>query len=196
MIAKTLLAALLCAAPCSVVPATAPVITYDEQRLKMDYPLVVKVSCAEGSGTAFRVGGKKLLSVAHVTSLHNCAIDGHPIRVIENDGILDFSVIEADLPGSNGFRIDCGGFRPSKWYWSAGYAYGLPYQTVVGIYSTAFTNVFGMQVFIGKHMVIPGMSGGPVLNAAGEVVGTVNAYHPLFGLSYSRALRDTSVCRA
>jgi S1-C subfamily serine protease len=40
--------------------------------------------------------------------------------------------------------------------------------------------------------VIPGMSGGPVIDQTGAVVGTTNAYMPDTGISFSRDLRDTS----
>jgi hypothetical protein len=196
MIVKALLALALASASVPVAPATAPVITYDEQRLGLQYPLVSQVICDKGKGTAFRIGGNRFLSVAHVTIHSGCAIDGHPIKVIENDTKLDFSIIEAGPKRIGGFKINCGGFQTSQWYWSNGFALGLSYQTTVALYSTAYDDNTGKRIFIGRHMVIPGMSGGPVLNPAGEVVGLVNAYHPLFGLSFSRALKDTSVCKS
>ena len=51
-----------------------------------------------------------------------------------------------------------------------------------------------MRYLLGPQ-VIPGMSGGPILNSRGEVVGVVNRYTREMPLSYSRALKDTSVCR-
>jgi hypothetical protein len=59
------------------------------------YPLVHRVDCLEGRGTAFRVGGSHWLSVAHVTALHACSIDGQPITVTEQDGAHDFARLDA-----------------------------------------------------------------------------------------------------
>jgi hypothetical protein len=193
MIVKALTALALVSAPASVAPA----VTYDDQRTNTQYPLVKLVVCDKGRGTAFRIGPRRFLSVAHVTSNEGCTIEGQPITVIENDGARDFSIIEAGLPKGGAEQIDCRGFVKSKWYWSVGYAWGLPYQTTVALYSTAFTDDAGKQIFIGKHTVIPGMSGGKVVDPeTGAVVGVINSYHPLFGLSFSRALKDTSVCRS
>lgn len=192
MSVKILLAAALVAAP---VPASAPIITYDEQRAAIDYPLVKKVRCTEGSGTAFRVGPTRLLSVAHVTRGTNCLIDNAPITVIEQDNAHDFAIIEAGPPKLGALKINCGGFHTSEWYWSDGYAWGLPYQTAVAVFTSAFHDETGKRILYGKHAFIPGMSGGPVMNAEGEVVGLVNAYHPIFGLSFSRDLKDTSLCQ-
>jgi hypothetical protein len=193
VIVKPLLAAALVAVAASpVAPASYP-ITYDDQRMAVQYPLVKKVECDRGSGSAFRVGPRRFLSVAHVTSLGGCKIDGNPITVIEQDGANDFSVIEAGPPKRSWLKIDCGGFK-AGWYWSAGFAWGLPYQTDVALYSTAYNAPNGMHLFIGRHTVIPGMSGGIVMNSAGEAVGTVNAYNPMGVISLSRSLSDTSVC--
>lgn len=38
------------------------------------------------------------------------------------------------------------------------------------------------------------MSGGPVFNSAGRVVGVVNGYNKGAPLSYSQALKDTALC--
>jgi S1-C subfamily serine protease len=54
--------------------------------------------------------------------------------------------------------------------------------------------VTGKRVLIGEYNYIPGMSGGPVLDELGQVVGTVNAYIPGTPISLSREMRDTSVC--
>lgn len=180
--------ALVCAAF-----AFAP-LTYDDQRKAVEYPLVKKVVCTLGVGTAFRIGPTRFVSVAHVTSLGGCKIDGHPITVIESDNRLDFSIVEAGPPKQGALAINCDGFNAMNWYWSTGYAHGLPIQTSIAVVASAFSDEKGKRILFGRWAFIPGMSGGPVVNGAGEVVGTINAYHPLFGLSYSRALKDTSLC--
>jgi hypothetical protein len=160
------------------------------------YPLVHRIDCLEGRGSAFRVGGVHWLSVAHVTALHACSIDDQPITVTEQDGKRDFSRLDAGIMPANGFKINCGGFIPGRWYFAVGFPWGGPIQVAIPIYATYAKSTAGLRVLIGEDAVIPGMSGGVVMNAAGEAVGTINAYVPGTGVSLSRELKDASVCGA
>jgi hypothetical protein len=162
----------------------------------VQYPMVHRVDCAEGRGTAFRAGANHWISVAHVTAMHDCRIDGAPVTVTEQDGVNDFSRLDTATGAPNGFRINCHGFVPGQWYWSVGFAGGAPWQTALAVYATYAKAPDGKRVLIGPNDFIPGMSGGPVLNEAGEVVGTVNAYVPGTPISLSRELKDTSACGA
>lgn len=159
-----------------------------------NFPGVYRVDCLEGKGTAFRVGRHHFLSVAHVTAMSECTVEGHPITVTEQNGEKDFSQFDADFAGPI-LRVSCEGYHAGEYVWSTGYAKGLPFQTAIALYTTYIKDSGGKRVFIGPYAVIPGMSGGPVMNAHGEVVGTVNAYIPQTGISFSRDLRDTSVCQ-
>jgi hypothetical protein len=53
----------------------------------------------------------------------------------------------------------------------------------------------GMVGLRGLPTVIPGMSGGVVLNEAGEAVGVINMFTPFDQWSLSRSLSETSLCR-
>jgi hypothetical protein len=189
MIVKAL-AALLALVPVSAVPQTTSSLEL------VHYPLVHRVDCLEGRGTAFRVGGVHWLSVAHVTALHACSIDNQPITVTEQDGKRDFAQLDAGIMPANGFKINCKGFIPGHWMWAVGYPWGGPVQIAMPVYVAYAKTDDGRRVLIGEHTFIPGMSGGPVLNEQGEVVGLVNAYVPGTSVSISRDLRDTSVCGA
>lgn len=189
MLKMLLAGAMLASVPVSASPEQAPLVY-------LNYPLVHRVDCDEGRGTAFRVGQNHWLSVAHVTSLHNCTIDGAPIAVTEQDGTRDFTRLDTHRAVPNGFRINCHGFIPGQWYWSVGFAGGKPYQTAIALYATYAHAANGLRVLIGPYAVIPGMSGGPVMDRTGAVVGTVNAYIPGTGISLSRELKTTSVCGA
>ena len=164
-------------------------------KVLVHYPDVHMVDCGRGFGTAFRTGDQ-FLSVAHVTGMTECKVDGQPITITEQDGMRDFSRFEADLPPSRGMKISCEGFHAGEFYWAAGHAGGLKIQTGVLLYATYAKSPTGLHVLLGNHTVIPGMSGGPVLNRKGEVVGVVNAYNPDANMSFSRSLRDTSICQS
>lgn len=154
------------------------------------FPMVHQVICDNAKGTAVRVKDA-YLSVHHVTSRPGCNIDGKPIEIEHSSGKLDFSILKRR---GHGMKIDCGGFKLGQYVFAVGYAYGWPLQRTVmlRVINLPFSD---HVVLVGKETVIPGMSGGPVMNAQGEIVGMVNAYHPSFGLSFSRALKDTSVCK-
>jgi hypothetical protein len=189
MIVKAL-AALLALVPVSATPQT----TLASSLELVHYPLVHRVDCLEGRGTAFRVGGTHWLSVAHVTALHACSIDNQPITVTEQDGKRDFAQLDAGIMPANGFKINCKGFVPGHWYFAIGYPWGGPVQVLIPLYATYAKSGSGLRILIGEDAVIPGMSGGVVMNDKGEAVGTINAYIPGTGVSMSRDLRDTSVC--
>ena len=190
MLFRAFAAATALLVPTAVTPQTADYIAFNQ------YPLIHQVSCREGSGTAFRVGPRHFYSVAHVTALHQCKVDGKPIKVTEQDGLHDFSQFDVDLPARKHLGINCTGFIPGHWYWSVGYAFGAPFQTSIALYATAARDGNGRRVLLGQHTVIPGMSGGPIFDEVGRVVGLVNAYIPGSPISLSRELRDTDACGA
>ena len=175
----------------------SPVLLSNAAAVTEDYthrPLVHIVMCTKGSGTAFRTGPTTMISVAHVTDNEGCKVAGQPFTVANDPG-LDFSVITTPVKRGGAFRINCDGFKVGEWYYAAGYAYGRPWQQTVTLRAIATDNGRGLAVLHGYPTVIPGMSGGPIMNAAGEVVGTVNRYTPWAPFSFSQSLSETSVCR-
>lgn len=167
----------------------------DDYMAFQDFPGVYRIDCEEGRGTAVQIGHHRLISAAHVTAMHGCAVGGKPVTVTEQDGARDFAEISADVPGP-GLKMSCEGYHAGEWVWSVGYAHGASFQTAIALYATYIKDREGKRVLIGPYTVIPGMSGGPIMNARGEVVGIVNAYVPDTEISFSRDLRDTDLCRA
>jgi hypothetical protein len=162
----------------------------------VQYPLVHRVNCDEGSGSAFRVGANHWLTALHVAALTHCEIDGAPVTVTERDEANDFARMDTPLGVPNGYRINCSGFVPGRWYWASGFANGAPFQTGIAVYATYARDASGKRVLIGPNDFIPGMSGGPVMDESGAVVGMVNAYVQGTPISLSREMRDTSMCGA
>ena len=185
--ALVLAAALLIPSP--VAPASLPLVVVQPSSIQ-------QVICfGKGyisAGTAFRVGPQLELSVNHVTSEPNCYIDGKPINLAYKSPDRDFSELVAD--DGPYLTIDCGGFVKGKRYLAIGYARGLPNLYTVELTGTGQTDS-GESVLTGMVPVIPGMSGGPVIDEeTGRVVGTTNMENFEEGLSWSVPLSSTPLC--
>jgi hypothetical protein len=155
------------------------------------HPEIVRVDCIAGSGSAFRVGPQTLVSVNHVSSLAGCFAEGRPLNVAYHSG--DFSILTGPV-ADKWLRIDCGGYIAGKEYHALGYARGLGTQTEVDLTATGKTGN-GFAILSGVFTVVPGQSGGPIVNDKGAVVGTVNVYDMQSGLSGSIPLSETPLCR-
>jgi hypothetical protein len=180
------LAALVCnsaAAPDTIPDAPIPY-----------YPQIHQVSCDLGKGSAVRIGDDTYVTAAHVSKLSGCSIDGEPLQVVNQSGELDFTILHSNAHG-RGLKINCGGFVPGDFYYATGFAHGWPIQTTILLRATAFKGWHGFTILYGPQTVIPGQSGGAVMNAAGELVGIVNAYNSALGLSFSRPLSETVLCQ-
>jgi hypothetical protein len=159
------------------------------------HPLIELVKCMTGTGSAF-IAQFTYVSVHHVSRHKGCKIQGQPLEVVHSSPELDFSIVAVDVPGRKGIPFSCDPLREGEWYWAVGHAKGNPVQRVVALRFLQYEDNDGMAIFAGFETVIPGMSGGAVLNARGEAVATINAYSPFFGLSFGRALHHTELCNA
>lgn len=155
---------------------------------------VLRVDCLIGKGSAFRIGRHTLVSVAHVTRLPGCFIDGEPVKVTYASPTQDFTVLESNTSGPS-LRVDCGGFVRGRKYVARGFARGKPFVTDVELTGTGRMDDT-LAVLEGIFTVIPGMSGGPVIDAqTGRAVGTINMFEAIQGWSGSVPLSETAVCK-
>lgn len=162
------------------------------------HPSVVQVTCDKGLGSAFRIEGGAFISVNHVMSMHDCRVGGWPVFVTYPDVVHDVSFGRMGGVGY-GLKVNCGGYRDGETYWAVGYAFGRPIQRMVAVIAsdeaTAESRWGSFETMLGAEQFIPGMSGGAVLNRAGEAVGTVNGYNTGDrNLSYSQPLSATPIC--
>ena len=156
------------------------------------HPEIVQVSCLTGAGSAFRIGPHLIVSANHVTSLSLCSIGSERTIVVDVSG--DFSLVKSEIEAPYYLKVDCDGFRPGRKYKALGYARGLKTLTEVDLTGTGLMEG-QFSLLSGVFTVIPGQSGGPVLDAeTGSVVGIVNVFNMQAGLSGSIALKDTPVC--
>ena len=163
------------------------------------HPYVKQVRCKHSLGTAFKVSPNKYLSVYHVTRNDGCTIEGKQFYVTYSDPFGDFSIISIYDPEPGGIPINCAGFEFGRPYRSIGFARGDTQSVAIDLRASGIPSLPGVrngwETFIGIETVIPGMSGGPILAEDGSVVGLVNAYNGDFGLSWSRPLSETVLCR-
>lgn len=187
MIAKALLAGVLALAlePIDFGPT---IVTH--------HPYVERVFCNGGTGTAFKVASGQWVTVSHVSDNQGCTIDGKPVTVIENDAWGDFSIIDFPDNRQGGIEVNCQGFQDRQWYFGMGYGKGVPQFKAVR-HSTVLSFLYGRRgwAILEANRFVPGMSGGPVFDQTGRVVGTVNAYGIFERISFSLPLSGTSLCK-
>lgn len=149
---------------------------------------VVQVVCEDRKGTAVKIGDDSYITAAHVAVASGCEIDGTPVVNVEVDTARDYAIVRG--PSSRrSAKYSCRGFLPDTEYLGVGYAFGWKNLTYQPLRSSGF-KVVGepTQMFTGE--VIPGMSGGPVFDRSGAVVGIVNMRWP----ARSLPLKETSLC--
>jgi hypothetical protein len=163
-------------------------------------PYIEKISCDLGTGTGFKLDSGLWVSVNHVTRLGNCSVDGIPIIITYADPLRDFStfIVPGDIR-AGGLKVDCSGFQASRWYYGTGHAKGLPILTSIAVLYIPALNIGpsprGWRT-LAYSRYIPGQSGGPAFNQHGGVTGTVNAYSPIYPLSFSLPMKETPLCPA
>ena len=189
MIMKAFAAAALVVSQIPVVPVVQPASVEDARVLR----------CDGYSGTVWRISGDRYITADHVSGARSCTMDGTPARVIHRDLRGDFAVISTSRGSGREYEIDCGGYAAGQFYRAIGWAGGrdllaLPVVASGSDWIGTIGNDTGQRRFHRlSGIVYPGMSGGPVINREGKVVGIVNAGSP-FGLFLSRPLSETALC--
>lgn len=154
-------------------------------------------------GTAFIVEGDQLVTAEHVIGDKPilCTIDSKPVKMLYRSKALDFSVVGWPTLGRQRYEIDCRGFITGQTYYAIGFPnhgndFVVTPLTATADFADAYDPKSGLQ-FVHVRTLIgpiyPGMSGGPIINIQGKVVGTVQATS-VGSIARSRELRDTYLC--
>jgi plasmid maintenance system antidote protein VapI len=144
---------------------------------KSVFLLIVKSDAGDviGQGTGFLVQGSKIVTNEHVVRGGNVSLDlgaaRLPVSVERVDAFNDLTLLSASADlAPKPLTISVETPTPGMSIYTIGNPAGLENSISTGVVS-------GIREFTGRHLlqisspISPGSSGGPVLNAAGEVVG-------------------------
>jgi S1-C subfamily serine protease len=181
-------------APASPAPPVSAAADPTPYFLPLD--LVEKIECGNKVGSGSRIDSDTVITATHVVDQGGCTIRGKPAEVIYSDPNQDFSVLRAADKSGSRMAISCAVPVEGAEYFAIGYAFGEDFvvQPLTGTASKVRSGKFaGMKMLRGN--IYPGMSGGPVIDRAGSIVGIVNAA-PRNGLSsmLSLSLSGTYLC--
>lgn len=132
--------------------------------------------------TGFYVETRRILSAAHCIG-KNHSVDGQDITVLKTDPILDLALFEAHKDGTPlKFRDDPPAI--GEHLFSYGFPFGWTKLSSIEVKAFAVNAELDSKMPVGLVVVrgyMKGMSGGPVVDANGEVVSIVQRSNPDIG---------------
>lgn len=167
---------------------------------------VQNIVCGGQTGSAFYIDETTIVTANHVAENNTCVDRGstnnrsREIEVIARDSTGDVAVLRGPrVSRDRAYTINCDGFIPGERYYGAGYVQdGSQYRSVpMTARNEAYRVDLDGQTTLGSldGSVQQGMSGGPIVNDRGEVVGIITAQpRDNTNITLSQEMRDTRFC--
>lgn len=152
-----------------------------------------------GHGSGVYLGEGLFLTAGHVVGagkLTGWSIDGvnithEPIEVVWEDHLKDLALVKMQAnPALLPRKLNCSGTKEGQPVFIEGYPFNLGRTLSKGIIAGPSDKDFSAEEGLWKAVRVmdataaPGISGGPVFNEAGEVVGTLVGGIPGYGFSF------------
>jgi hypothetical protein len=193
--------------------AAAPTPIYPNNQIDPHYDGIRQVVCwtPDGTsngkgwtGTMFHVGENSYITAFHVSDGGACFDEktGTPLSAIHTDSEKDFTIFISPTKLDDVIlKVSCKPYEQGQEYISFGWV-----DNVFHAISLKPTSNYTLKSFevegkpsvhlrILHNLIIPGMSGGPVVDTNWVVHGINNAFQPDRKLSLSRELADTILCK-
>lgn len=187
-------AALFLVAPAPAATPNVPVVP-SPYFIKLD--LVEQIICADRTGSGARIDGDLVLTAEHVIEGGPCTIGGALVEVVHVDRKADMAVLRTARRSFTRIALSCAPFREGRAYYAIGYAFGSDFvvQRLMGTKSKTPEGRWQGQALL-RGQVFHGMSGGPIVDENGGLVGIINAVSKSgVALSVSKPLAETYLCR-
>ncbi len=178
----------------------------------ISFAAIRHITCGDGTGTGSIIQADTVLTAAHVVDENVTCIDtmsGAIGTVVAKDDASDLALLKfpvKSLP-ERFIRMSCEGFRAGQTYYSYGWMFGQEFvvQRLIGtgyiaplIYTHDGKALANIQIVQG--VIIPGMSGGPIVDIDGNMVGTNqvtdwDGVTNMGELGGSRSISETNFCK-
>lgn len=155
------------------------------------------------AGSAFIVAKGRVVTADHVIhGAQSCTIDHKRVTLVSHDLALDIAVLGVDL-GEHPpiLEVSCDGFTLGEPYFALGFSKAQDFAMTKIIAEGSFDSMAGDDGQEVEHLseikglMFAGMSGGPIIDMDGRVVGINNASDS-DGHALSRSLSETALCTA
>lgn len=179
----------------------------DDNVPNIDFRAIRKVKCSGGHGTGFLIDPHTIVTAYHVVAKESMCVDnetGEVLKVVYTDPTQDVAVLHSVQKHPVWLAISCDSYATKTSYFSVGFAgVGATNILVTHLYAIDLyqngSDTHGVS-FLHMHtlagVIIPGMSGGPIIDRHGRVFGINNLTQNGFRFGLSRELRDTYLCPA
>jgi hypothetical protein len=163
-------------------------------------PAIRPVECGDEHGTAFATNDNRFTTAAHVAREGNCQLSpAQPLRVMDYDDRRDYARGRTATFGGN-LRVSCEPIVGGQQYILVGYPAGTNEERRV--FARATGEVHNIRqgnlrldgLVSLRGVAVRGMSGGPVLNQSGDVVGIISSVSTSARLTLVQPIINTDYC--